>query len=127
MFDSTKTPHRFPMYRFAKPDISLALWIFFSLFFFQGCTSPSFDVLIVHGTVYDGLGNPGVQMDIGIRDGKIAALGDFKEAKSEHIIDASGMAVAPGFIDLHAHLEDIPEHPNALSKLHQGVTTVVGG
>lgn len=127
MFDRTKTPHRFPMYSFAKPDISLALWIFFSLFFFQGCTSPSFDVVIVHGTVYDGLGNPGLQMDIGIKDGKIVALGDFKEAKSEHTIDASGMAVAPGFIDLHAHLEDIPEHPDALSKLHQGVTTVVGG
>src|SRR4029077_12453796 len=60
----------------------------------------AFDVLIKNGTVYDGTGTAGQQVDLGIRGDRVAALGDFKTAKAKTIIDASGLAVAPGFINM---------------------------
>ena len=66
-------------------------------------------------------------MDLGITGGKIQQIGDLKDANSEKIIDASGLAVAPGFIDMHTHLEPIMELPSAESLLRQGVTFALGG
>ncbi len=104
--------------------------IFFLCFIaviFSGCADQVYDVLILNGTVYDGKGNPGQQLDLGITDGKIVAIGDLKNEKGDKIIDATNLAVSPGFIDLHAHLEPIMEGANCLSALHQGVTTALGG
>lgn len=93
----------------------------------QSCGSEAYDVLILNGTVYDGTGNPGIKTDIAIADGKIVAIGDLKNEKAIKTIDATNMAISPGFIDAHAHIESIGSAPNALSSLYQGVTTALGG
>ncbi|MGH7457052.1 MAG: twin-arginine translocation signal domain-containing protein, partial [bacterium] len=62
-----------------------------------------FDLLILGGRIYDGSGHPGIIGDLGIKNGKIAALGDLKNKSAKRKIDATGMAVAPGFIDFHSH------------------------
>src|SRR5690554_5108582 len=97
-----------------KFKIKSIILFFFGVAFFGGCVNSTLDILIVNGTVYDGLGNPGEQIDIGIKKGEIVALGNIKNSESAHTINATGMAVSPGFIDLHAHLEDIQQNPNAL-------------
>jgi N-acyl-D-amino-acid deacylase len=91
-----------------------------------------FDLILARGTVYDGTGAAGVQQDVGIRNGLIAALGDLADAAATQRMDVSGRAVAPGFIDIHTHhnnemdggIENIPDSSNYL---RQGVTTCVGG
>lgn len=90
------------------------------------CTG-TYDVLIVNGTLYDGTGKAGTQTDIAINKNVIVAIGDLKNKHAKKVIDAKGLAIAPGFIDLHAHIESIKTRPEALSALHQGVTTVLGG
>lgn len=87
-----------------------------------------FDVLVVKGTVYDGSGAAGRRADLGIRDGKVAAIGDLSGASAARTIDASGLAVAPGFIDMHNHSDDtLLAEPNCESMIRQGVTTMVLG
>ncbi|HEY5885918.1 MAG TPA: D-aminoacylase [Pyrinomonadaceae bacterium] len=90
------------------------------------------DVLIVNGTVIDGTGGPPVVTDIGIRDGKIVALSKWKFyfSKATLTIDANGRVVAPGFVDVHTHVE--PNIPStgpfrAENFLRQGVTTIITG
>ncbi len=93
---------------------------------FQG--AQRFDVLIKGGRVFDGSGNPWFRADVGVRDGKIAAIGDLSDADAARIIDAAGMAVAPGFIDIHSHSDGtLPVDGTAQSKVRQGVTLDVGG
>ena len=87
-----------------------------------------FDILITGGTVVDGTGTPGVAADVGITDGKIAALGDLSDVRAGRSIDAAGLTVAPGFIDTHAHSDGAllldPQHANGL---RQGITTEILG
>ncbi len=88
----------------------------------------TYDVLVQGGTVYDGTGAPGVAADVGIAGGRIVAVGALAEAGARTLIDARGLAVAPGFIDLHSHADGtLFDDPNAESVLRQGVTTVVAG
>lgn len=91
------------------------------------CTGPSYDVIIKNGTVYDGSGAAGQVMDIAILGDKIAKIAPGIEGNSREVIDASGMAISPGFIDLHTHLEPLPEDPGAASHVRQGVTLALGG
>lgn len=92
------------------------------------CGQPKeYDILIKGGTVYDGSGSPARVLDLGIRDGRIADLGDLGDAKAAKIIDANGLAVSPGFIDLHTHLEAIERFPRCESLVRQGITTALGG
>jgi N-acyl-D-amino-acid deacylase len=91
-----------------------------------------FDLLILNGRVFDGTGNPWIQWDIGVRGNQIVALGDLKGALAARTIDARGLYVAPGFIDLHSHADralthDHPEPRKAASHISQGITTAVGG
>jgi N-acyl-D-aspartate/D-glutamate deacylase len=91
---------------------------------------PSFDVLIVNGTVYDGTSAPPRSVNLGIIGDRIAAMNADPNAPAKLVIDATGMAVVPGFIDPHTHAEDdIFEHPGNLNinYLAQGVTTVFFG
>ena len=87
-----------------------------------------YDLIIRGGTVYDGTGAPGVRADVAVRDGKIAAIGDLKDARAARELDAAGLAVAPGFIDAHCHsdrsfvLDDAGD-----SRISQGITTEVCG
>lgn len=87
-----------------------------------------FDLLIRNGRVVDGTGNPSYLADVGIRDGKIAAIGRLAARKATRTIDAAGLVVAPGFIDIHNHSDDtILEDGNAESMVRQGVTTMIFG
>jgi dihydroorotase/N-acyl-D-amino-acid deacylase len=87
----------------------------------------TYDIVIINGQVFDGNGGDAVSTDIGIIDDIIIKIGDLSKAKSNHIIDAKGLAVTPGFIDVHAHLEPILDLSNCKSHIMQGVTTSLGG
>jgi len=85
-------------------------------------------LVIRGGTVFDGLGGPGVEADVAIENGRIAALGRKLRDEGAIEIDARGMAVAPGFIDIHSHGDgSLWEDPRAESLVRQGVTTIVVG
>jgi len=87
-----------------------------------------FEVIIKNGHVVDGTGNPWYRADIGIKDGKIAKIGSLADADAERVIDASGLVVAPGFIDVHNHSDLVLlVSPKMDSMARQGVTTVVIG
>ena len=64
---------------------------------------PAYDLIIAGGSVLDGDGAPARALDVGVRDGKIAAIGSLGAAEARQRIDASGLVVAPGFIDMHNH------------------------
>ena len=87
----------------------------------------SFDVIIKNGLIYTGDGRAPIPGDLGIKEGKIAAIGNLGDT-ADQIVDATGRAVSPGFIDIHTHTDtNLFECPAGDSKLYQGVTTDVGG
>lgn len=113
-----------------RPGALLALLAGIGGLLFAACGlfGPKYDVIIRHGQVIDGSGAAGVQVDVGIKDGKIAAIGDLSEEHASRELDASGQVVAPGFIDMHTHTErKIRELPAVENYIRQGVTTLVGG
>src|ERR1051326_8117740 len=88
----------------------------------------SFDLLIRGGTIADGTGNPTYVGDVGISGGRIAAMGRLAGRAAARTIDASGLIVSPGFIDIHNHSDfTIVEDGNAQSMIRQGVTTMIFG
>jgi N-acyl-D-amino-acid deacylase len=88
----------------------------------------SFDIIIKGGTVYDGTGRPPRRADVGILNNRIAAIGNLSRATAPTIVDAKGLAVAPGFINMLAHSESsLIVDPRSLSELKQGVTTQIFG
>jgi N-acyl-D-amino-acid deacylase len=88
----------------------------------------TFDILIKNGLIIDGAGNPWFKSDIGITNGKIAEIGKLANAKAERLLDAKGLIVSPGFIDIHTHSDlSLIIDPHADSKIRQGVTTEVVG
>ena len=87
-------------------------------------SSATFDTIIRGGRVVDGTGNPARFAEIGIKAGKIVSIGRIT-GNSKSVIDATGMIVAPGFIDVHTHADEIVEHPCAENFLRMGVTTLV--
>src|ERR1043166_1978079 len=87
----------------------------------------SFDLVLRGGTLYDGSGVPGASGDLGISDGHIAVIGEVA-GKARREVDVSGLAVAPGFIDIKTHSDfTLPINPKAESKGRQGVTTEIIG
>jgi N-acyl-D-amino-acid deacylase len=87
-----------------------------------------YDVLIRNGRVLDGSGAPAVRADVAVKDGKIAAVGTLRDGSAARVIDAAGRVVAPGFIDVHTHIEGgIDKNPRPNNFLLDGVTTVVTG
>lgn len=91
-------------------------------------TLASFDLLIRGGTVIDGTKAPRFDADVGIVDGRIAAIGDLASRTAKATLDATGKIVAPGFIDSHTHDDQaLLSQPDMSFKVSQGVTTVVAG
>lgn len=90
--------------------------------------TPRFDLVIRNGHIVDGTGNPWFAGDVAIRNGRVAAIGRVDAAQAARTIDATGLIVSPGFIDLHTHSE-IPllQDGTAQSKVRQGVTLDVMG
>ncbi len=87
-----------------------------------------FDVLIRNGHVIDGTGSPWYAGDVGIRNGRIAAIGNLAGAVAKKTIDARGRVVAPGFIDMLGQSElTILVNPHLPSKIFQGITTEITG
>lgn len=86
-----------------------------------------YDIVIAGGTVIDGTGRAGVVTDVAIKGGKIAAIGRIPRSQAEQIVDASGLVVSPGFIDVHTHADGLAERPAAANFVRMGVTTVVAG
>ena len=105
--------------------------LFFTLlsnFSIRAQQSGEFDVLIRNGAVYDGTGGKARQADVAIRGDQIVAIGNFKNAKAKTVVDASGMVVAPGFINMLSHsYNSILTDGRSLGELRQGVTTQIFG
>jgi len=90
----------------------------------QNQTTSDLDVIVRSGTVMDGSGSDGYVADVGVADGHIVEVGDLSDRRANTEIDASGLVVAPGFIDVHSHGEtDALQQPT--SSLTQGVTTEI--
>jgi N-acyl-D-aspartate/D-glutamate deacylase len=90
--------------------------------------TPSYDLVIQGGTLVDGSGNRAWQADVAVQGDRIAAIGDLTSATRKRTIDAKGLVVAPGFIDMHNHSDDsLLDEPKCESMIRQGVTTMVLG
>jgi len=123
----------------------LAIAVSFSFVAFAFATTPAasqdaapFDLLVTGGRVLDGTGNPWFRADIGVRDGRVVAVGLLEGATATRVVDATGRYVSPGFIDIHSHADDgsarvggatirtnEPNRKAAPNVVSQGVTTVV--
>ena len=90
-----------------------------------------FDLLVKHGRIMDGTGNPWFLGDVAVKDSKIEKVGFIDSSLAREVIDAKGFVVAPGFVDIHSHADfvlPLSEHPKILEPLvRQGVTTIVTG
>jgi N-acyl-D-amino-acid deacylase len=89
--------------------------------------NPTYDLVIAGGTVVDGSGSAPTRNDVAIKNGRIAAIGRLSNATATETINAAGLIVAPGFIDVHTHADDIAETPRAENFVRMGVTSVVAG
>src|SRR5436305_1936164 len=105
--------------------------IVFTMFARKGSSSPGpadFDIIIKDGTVYDGSGAEPKQADVAIRGDRIVGMGDFKSAKAKAVIDAQGLAVAPGFINMLSwSTVSLIHDGRSQSEIRQGVTTEMMG
>jgi N-acyl-D-amino-acid deacylase len=86
-----------------------------------------YDLVLAGGTIVDGSGRTGRRGDVAVRDGRIAAIGTIPRSQAARVIDAAGLVVAPGFVDVHTHADAIASHPAAENFVRMGVTTVVAG
>jgi len=106
----------------ARPQLALLCFLLFAWV----VEAAGFDLIIRNARVIDGTGAPGVQADVAIEHGRIVSVGRIKDAGRQEL-DAAGLTVAPGFIDVHTHSEDLPALPQAENFLRMGVTTIVTG
>ena len=87
-----------------------------------------YDLVITNGKIIDGTGNSWYYADVAIKDGKIAVIGKLNNVTATKVINAKGLTVAPGFIDVHGHIENgVFENPTAGNYIYDGVTTVITG
>ncbi len=111
----------------------LALGVVAALAVAAGGSEAQFDLLIRGARVVDGTGNPWFRADVGVRDGRIAAVGRLSSASASETVDARDRVLAPGFVDVHTHVEGsesrpgIEDLPEALNFVSDGVTTIVTG
>jgi len=100
-----------------------------SSFLLKGCkTNKDFDLVLKEGEVFDGLGHEGIEADIGILGDSIKEIGKISSSKAKTVIEAKGLAVCSGFIDVHDHTDiSLLVNPKAESSIRQGITTVISG
>ncbi|MBE7176368.1 MAG: D-aminoacylase [Mucilaginibacter polytrichastri] len=92
------------------------------------CYAQRFDVILKNGRIIDGSGNPWFYGDVGIRRGEISAVGDLSGNRAKRIVDVHRQVIAPGFIDVHTHIEDDEtKTPTADNFIYDGVTSVLTG
>ena len=109
-----------------KTVLAVAIFLLFASFALA--QTAAFDVVITNGHIIDGTGSPWYSGDLGIRDGKIAAIGNLSAAPRKRTIDAAGKVVAPGFIDMLGQSETtILVDPRLPSKIYQGITSEITG
>src|ERR1700727_1584823 len=128
IFDSTRSDRS----RSDKSGIALTFALFFLLFasvaILPAQTAQPFDLVITRGHIIDGTGSPWYSGDVGIRNGKIAAIGNLSATPRKTTIDAAGKVVAPGFIDMLGQSElTILVDPRLPSKIFQGITSEITG
>jgi len=114
---------------FARPRFAIiAFFVLFAAPASQFAQTPAFDLVITRGHIIDGTGSPWYCGDVGIREGKIAAIGNLAAASRKRTIDAAGKVVAPGFIDMLGQSElTILVDPRLPSKIYQGITSEITG
>jgi N-acyl-D-amino-acid deacylase len=88
---------------------------------------PIYDLVITNARVVDGSGNPWFRADVAVSGGRIARVGRIAPSEGRRVIDARGQVLAPGFIDVHTHVENIYNLPDAENFVRMGVTTLVTG
>jgi len=95
----------------------------------QGCSAnKTYDLIITGALVFDGLGGPSFEADIGISADTIQAVAKARKSRGKQVIEGKGLAVSPGFIDVHDHTDvSLLINPKAESVIHQGITTLVSG
>jgi N-acyl-D-amino-acid deacylase len=110
-----------------RPSSGLAAIVVIALIL-AGCSGPHYDTIIRHGTIYDGTGGPPITGDLAIRGDTIAAIGDLGKATGTQDIDAQGLAVAPGFINMLSQAQEaLIADGRSQSDIRQGVTLEVMG
>ena len=86
------------------------------------------DTILKNGQIFDGSGKKPINSDIGIKDNIISEIGNIDSDKGKEVIDVDGLAVSPGFVDMHTHSDfTLMVNGRAESQVHQGVTTEVVG
>ncbi len=92
-----------------------------------GAQAPRYDLLIYGGLLIDGSGAAARRADVAVKAGRIAAIGSLPRGSAKDTIDATRLVVAPGFIDVHTHADDLAETPRAENFVRMGVTSIVAG
>jgi N-acyl-D-amino-acid deacylase len=115
-----------------KKGLKLSLYLLTSGFLilnFVSCSPrKSYSLLIKNGLIIDGTGKKAFQADLAIQGERIAKIGHLSKARAQRVIDASGLVVTPGFIDVHTHGDrGLLRVPSADNYIRQGVTTIIGG
>ena len=102
--------------------------LFFVGFLTASASAQTADILIKNAKILDGTGNSWFYGDIAISGGKIVQIGRLASWNAKKVIDATGLVAAPGFIDVHTHIEgDEVKNPEATNFIYDGVTTVITG
>ncbi len=113
------------IFRLAAPLLIAALTFSLAL---RRSPQPTFDIIIRGGTVYDGTGAPGRRADLGLQGDRIAAVGDLTSVQAASVVDASGLAIAPGFINMLSwSTESLLVDGRSQGELREGVTTQIFG
>jgi len=107
--------------------VLMFLTIVFSPSGITASAEPLYDLAVFNARIVDGAGNPWFRGSIGIKNGRIVKVGKINPNESKETIDAQNKIVAPGFIDVHAHVEDIYNNPSAENFIRMGVTSLVTG